>query len=325
MIMASLCCCVCQTTFNRDNAKLQPYPGARERQGAPQNILYCPHCGLGMANPMPTQAHLDILYNDSGFWGKTEKLTVIPRHLPVPFGLARARWQVIRPHLNGVAVKSLRILDIGAGHGCMGLTVKQLAGVTLARYTVVEPDAALRSNLADTWVQADNPGQLQGFSTLDKVEGTFDLIVLSHILEHLIQPLPFLEKVRSLLDGQGLLFIDVPHQDFRFKSDVFPHLQFFAPDHVRLLVEKLALESLEISTWGRSWQQTPLRHPQEGGVGLLRFMEKLVNKFKKSLPESVSLAFFSWYFGFSDPHPRGTWIRAVARLATGTRPESSSG
>lgn len=38
----------------------------------------------------------------------------------------------------------------------------------------------------------------------------FDLIILSHVLEHIVEPLPFLRQLFMYLEDDGLLYIEVP-------------------------------------------------------------------------------------------------------------------
>ena len=48
---------------------------------------------------------------------------------------------------------------------------------------------------------------------LDQIKIKFDLIVLIHTLEHIVDPINFLIKIRSLLTPKGKLFIEVPDFD----------------------------------------------------------------------------------------------------------------
>lgn len=54
----------------------------------------------------------------------------------------------------------------------------------------------------------------------------FDLIVISHVLEHTNDPKRFLNELSSNLKDVGFMFIEVPCQDYLFKDKEEPHLLF---------------------------------------------------------------------------------------------------
>ncbi len=58
--------------------------------------------------------------------------------------------------------------------------------------------------------------------------GKFDLVVMSHVLEHLEKPRDVLKNIHdNYLDPGGYLYIDVPNQDFELSS---PRMASMAPD-----------------------------------------------------------------------------------------------
>jgi 2-polyprenyl-3-methyl-5-hydroxy-6-metoxy-1,4-benzoquinol methylase len=48
----------------------------------------------------------------------------------------------------------------------------------------------------------------------------FDLIILSHVLEHLLNPSVFLKKIKSILSDNGILYIEVPSLEGILKRSV---------------------------------------------------------------------------------------------------------
>lgn len=96
-------------------------------------------------------------------------------------------------------------------------------------------------------------------------EAEFDLIVLSHVLEHIAEPRPFLGLVRSRLAVGGYLFIEVPNQDYRHKSHLGTHLLSFSPEVLaRLVGEAPGLRVLDVQTVGPALNtliHEGLRHP----------------------------------------------------------------
>jgi hypothetical protein len=74
----------------------------------------------------------------------------------------------------------------------------------------------------------------------------FNLISLIHVLEHVIDPLYFLDKVRSLMHPDGFLFVDVPNvENYESIEDIHAaHSLHFSPHTLRLIIEKAGLEIL---------------------------------------------------------------------------------
>lgn len=111
-------------------------------------------------------------------------------------------------------LKITRMLDVGAGTGSNLRALKQLhPQAHTAAITCSSLEAAHLERLADQTIVADL-NQLTGNGTWQTIglgEDRFDLILLSHVLEHLLEPAQVLESVSSLLSADGLLLIALPN------------------------------------------------------------------------------------------------------------------
>ena len=80
---------------------------------------------------------------------------------------------------------------------------------------------------------------VEEFST-DEV---FDVIWMSHVLEHLLEPMNFLKKIKNNLKNDGIFFIEVPNCEYEpmLQSSIQknPHLFHFTTKSLSKLVEKL--------------------------------------------------------------------------------------
>src|SRR5438105_4409704 len=81
----------------------------------------------------------------------------------------------------------------------------------LSQYVAVEPDSGMARQLGFAWKHFCPESNLVIVPEIDLARGKFDLIVLSHVLEHLVDPNHLLEQVRGFLDKDGWVFIEVPH------------------------------------------------------------------------------------------------------------------
>ena len=86
-------------------------------------------------------------------------------------------------------------------------------------------------------------------SKIDKFQNTFDLVIISHVLEHVANPNKFIDLLRKSLVKNGIMFIEVPCKDYLFKPFYEPHLLFFEKISMKKLVKDFKL--MKISYHGR--------------------------------------------------------------------------
>jgi SAM-dependent methyltransferase len=97
------------------------------------------------------------------------------------------------------------ILDIGCGDGALGAALKLRAPCAVTGVTASDEESRRARALLDDVVQAD----LETVSLTSL--GTFDVVVCSHILEHLRDPRGLLCRLRSNLAPKGLLVVALPN------------------------------------------------------------------------------------------------------------------
>lgn len=147
-----------------------------------------------------------------------------------------------------------RILDVGCGAGDNAALLAdrgwRVTGVTIDPR---EREAAL--HLCDDI----HLGNLED-GLPDAVTGTFDAVLMSHVLEHLAQPTRLLENVRERLTVNGVIAVALPNvlnykQRFRFMMGDFTysdigildrtHLRFYTYTTGRILLEEHGFEVVE--------------------------------------------------------------------------------
>lgn len=121
-----------------------------------------------------------------------------------------------------------RLLDIGCGMGGF-----LLAGRRLGMQVVgVEPSAA-HSKAAVTLFGLD---VRTGYFDRNRFSGNFDLIILSHVIEHIYLPQAFLDDVTSLLAPGGALLVATPNVESLAAACCGRYWSMFKPiDHVTML------------------------------------------------------------------------------------------
>ncbi len=304
-------CPVCKDNILTEKDAL-PYPAglSNTRKIVPNAIRLCGRCGVGVAFPPVSEEEMSRLYTGGEYWG-TKNLNTSLKNFAVPFGLARSRWKLIEEYLISLSrTRGIRILDIGAGQGCLGLVASSSCQISVSQYIAVEPDSHMVQNLQEIWNKWRPITKLTVISSIDGLTDSYDVVVLSHVLEHLVNPLLFLRSAVALLTSKGLLYADVPNQDFLFKKDVFPHMLFFSPKSLKFLLEQEPLEMISMKVCGRKMRSSPL------GVqppATLRTIQKAIGLLYKFLPGKLLVQYYSWYFGMNHLNEDGTWIRALCR------------
>jgi hypothetical protein len=117
-------------------------------------------------------------------------------------------------------LRSKRVLDIGAD---MGKLLDHLASAYDCSTYYQEENATARS-----WLQSE--GRHREAADL-AAEEPFDWIVLSEVLEHIADPVPWLTALRPHLSADGQVFIEVPNHSFWDDGDYgfsFEHVNYFS-------------------------------------------------------------------------------------------------
>lgn len=306
-------CPACASSIDT-GGELARYPSGQATGSVPRpaSVLYCATCGLGIAWPRISDAQLDDYYTQGEYWktgGEPELL--VPKLHPGHYALAEARWEFARDALAATGGDGLRVLDVGAGHGFFGMAVSRDAMVRLAGYTAVESDEHLRRSLERSWPHYAPRGELAVEADFAAVEGQFDLVVLSNILEHLNDPADLLGAIRGLLVPGGTVFADVPCRDERFKAEVFPHVQFFDCESLRALFEHVGFSVNRVAAFGHLPASSPLAAANAARWDVV--LSTRLFGLRRLLPESASVAYYRAYYGARRSGVDGTWVRLTAR------------
>lgn len=120
-------------------------------------------------------------------------------------------------------------LEIGAGDGAFAKTVK--INYPQVDVTLVEPN--LNSKVLREKVE-----NVRCFKDLDDIcnrdNEKYDIICLFHVLEHIMNPIEFLEKIHGLMDSDSLLVVEVPSLKdpllFLYSSEEYSKF-YFQPQH----------------------------------------------------------------------------------------------
>jgi hypothetical protein len=129
-------------------------------------------------------------------------------------GKKRAEWVVSK------LPKGCTLLDVGCGEGLLLRLGNGWEGV--------EPDPVSR-------VVCEKYGKV--YASVDEVEGHYEWLVCSHVIEHVVDPYEFVGKLKKLADN--FIFV-VPRNNYNE-----PHLYAFSENGFKLFVERCKFTIVE--------------------------------------------------------------------------------
>ena len=202
---------------------------------------------------MPDAADIPVLYDLDSYYTRGESHM---RPVPPRFSdrvMIRLAWQVDHAtpfDVDAVArrlPKNASILDIGCGDGELLASFRDRGFSVLG----MDPDPEARA-FAATRGLTILPGTAEDPAPeLD--DRQFDLVIMSHALEHCIDPTRAVATIRRLIASDGLAYIEVPNagcihfETFRQCSEMFDaprHLWFFNAPALQRLTERMGLSSV---------------------------------------------------------------------------------
>lgn len=149
---------------------------------------------------------------------------------------------------RGKSLQHAKVLDVGSGL-CV-LSGELLKVNPWAEVTCVDPDPrSIEHARANVGVQMAFLGAYDRF----KAGPDFDLIALNKVLEHVPDPVAFLEKTASLINDGGIVYVELPDGDSALNHGLFDqreeffieHLTVFNPAALDYLVNRTDLHTTE--------------------------------------------------------------------------------
>jgi SAM-dependent methyltransferase len=141
-----------------------------------------------------------------------------------------------------------RLFEVGAAAGVF----LAAAGERGFEVSGVEPSPGMARTARERFGVEVEAGLVED---VDRPEESFEVICGWHVLEHIPQPEPALERIRELLVGGGLLFLEVPNfasvaatrqreRWFHFQHEV--HVAQYGPRSLRSLLERSGFEIVDV-------------------------------------------------------------------------------
>ena len=206
------------------------------------SIWQCGNCGLRFTQDVPDAGSVGPYYQSDNYISHSNTSKGLVNRL---YHLVRRQTLSDKYRLIASATRTRhgRLLDIGAGTGAF-VGYMQGRGWEV---TGLEPDeTARRVALTDHRVELLPMDRL-----FDLPADSFDAITLWHVLEHVHDLHPYIERLKTLVRRSGRIFIAVPnytcydaevYQAFWAAYDVPRHLYHFSPDAMETLLNQHGLQ-----------------------------------------------------------------------------------
>ena len=208
------------------------------------DFVQCKHCELLYISPEPSAADLRTIYVDSGQFDD-------------PAYTDPARVALIIEYMNGcfrgVVERSghgpndaLAVLEVGAGLAWMCRAAKAVNPDNVTVAQDISPEALRKCPWVDFYILGDM------LDTKIDQRAPYDVISLTHVIEHLVDPVEVIRRCKSLLRQHGVIFITAPHRPIGWRDNasdialwekysynhVPAHIQYFSKKSMRTLSEK---------------------------------------------------------------------------------------
>jgi len=207
-------------------------------------VRRCGVCSLALTwPPQPTPAM--ERYYPQGYYGSAGKKRFVGPVERLQRTLYRSRARRVEAAAGG---RPGRVLDVGCGRGF-------LLDAFRRRGWRVEGTEMSATSSAHAREVLGIPVQIGALESLAMQGGSFDAVILWHVLEHVPDPRSLLDEVQRLLRPGGVLLLSVPNfgsPEARlagpgwFHLDVPRHCVHFSPDSLGKVLVGAGFDSLEL-------------------------------------------------------------------------------
>jgi SAM-dependent methyltransferase len=167
-------------------------------------MVECDECGNVYLNPRPTKEELGTIY-PTNYYSYNYDTAINPLAIKAKDFLDQRK---VKSWLRYVRTKSPRFMDVGCGNGRI-LHMLHKLGLPKQNLSGVEMHQGQMDRLNEEGYRGYNgriedvEGQLEA--------GSFDLIVMLQVLEHVEDPFSCVGSLARLLDKDGVLIVETPN------------------------------------------------------------------------------------------------------------------
>jgi 2-polyprenyl-3-methyl-5-hydroxy-6-metoxy-1,4-benzoquinol methylase len=199
-------------------------------------------------------------------------------------------YQNMRPEMLDFIPSGARtMLDVGCGEGYFGQNLKESRGLLVWGIEVVEARARAAEDRLDTVLAGDVALLIPQLPV-----SFFDVVMLSDVLEHLIDPFDVLARIKTCLSPRGVVVSSIPnirfyptfyalaaHCEWEYEESGIldsTHLRFFTERSIRRMYERLGYEVLRHEGINKK-EQMPRKFWIANALAKRRFLDMQYEQF----------------------------------------------
>jgi 2-polyprenyl-3-methyl-5-hydroxy-6-metoxy-1,4-benzoquinol methylase len=211
-------------------------------------VVYCKYCDLylGKGSRNELISKVNSIYTKK-HWGAENiwdaKIPVDSNYTDQESLGKKRDWVSQIAYCKEFLKHSTNILEIGAGQGQATYWFEQNGYVVLG----IEPDS---ENVKLINSKLKKSECIVGFAEDFTIDKKFDSVWISHVLEHLINPIEFFNKILQNLNLNGFIFIEVPNcansTILNMSISKVPHTFHFTISSLISLIDKTPFKIINI-------------------------------------------------------------------------------
>ncbi len=184
------------------------------------DVVWCAQCGFAYADSPAQQEDYDRYYAAFSKYEDNQTST----------GGGGSSFDARRLRETAAAIAAVlsdqqaRIIDLGCANG--GL-LAELQALGYSNLVGVDPSTGCVANIRRLYEIEAHPGSIRAMPSV----GTFDLVILSHVLEHVADLRSTVRDLRALLREGGRCYIEVPDAT-RYRDFLLAPFQDFNTEHI---------------------------------------------------------------------------------------------
>lgn len=179
---------------------------------AKYDVVSCSACGFVFADTPVGQDVYDRYYSQMSIYEMDYGVLDISKH--------KTQAKLISSFLNDEKAK---IVDMGCGNGGLLQALKEIGYKNL---TAIDPSRKCIDNIRKSGISG-----IEGSLFQNNISEKFDLVILSHVLEHIVNVSAALQVLRSMLSDNGMIYIEVPDAS-RYADHYIVPYYYFDTEHI---------------------------------------------------------------------------------------------
>jgi SAM-dependent methyltransferase len=205
------------------------------------DFVQCKHCELLYISPEPSPADLRAIYVDSGQFD--DPVYTDPARVALIIEYMNGCFRGVVERSGRKVNDSVAVLEVGAGLAWMCRAAKAVNPDNVTVAQDISPEAVHKCPWVDFYLLGDISD-----AKIDQ-RAPYDVISLTHVIEHLVDPVAVIRRCKSLLRKHGVIFITAPHRPIGWRDNasdialwekysynhVPAHIQYFSKKSMRTL------------------------------------------------------------------------------------------